>query len=554
MELRRAYGKEEGLIRLWAEKGMELCAQIDDEEELAEYIEPVKKALEALVHDRRILVLGEAGSGKSSILADLADAPVIARVRMETQHYLCWRYTCRDGDAMHSRFIASPNLEGLELVDTADIRNEEVRRTCELLMTGADVILGVLDARTAETSPLWEILAGKPPEERKSWMLVATQINRLDAKQTIVIKQHLRELAEQHAVKDVPMLIYPREEKAVAEALRDYVAGKLKTSGGLLALLRLLAERASDMVQSAGRVLSFRESISRTDTSFMDDIEREISKLLQFQTAELGEYGKAVLQTILQVLPDVRADVRYAMGNLLSPITLLRLESMGGYTNSSVCSNINDVLQQMEHRVDMNFIALCANQWKAVRPRVKTKLKCDIGDFPYAVLEKELDSLREKLCRELYESIAAKGLRAQLIRIYVVHAGWMQTCLSATFACIMVGGLLGFLGQDIPGICCVVLAGLIWCGGCIAHTITTRRICARVDALVRGVCNDALGVFRTVLEDYITSRVTAYRQLYIQPRQKLARQEKEFKPLQTLQGYILTQIRGCFRDLDNFYG
>ncbi len=543
VELKRAHGTEEGLVRLWAEKGMELCTQIDDEEELAEYSEPVKKTLEALVHDRRVLVLGEAGSGKSSILADLADAPVIARVRMETQHYLCWRYTCRDGDATHSRFIASPNLEGLELVDTADIRSEEVRRTCEILMTGADVILGILDARTAETSPLWEILTGKTTEERKAWALVATQIDGLDAEQTLAIRQHLRELAEQHAVKDVQMLVYPREEKAVAEALRNYVAGKLKTSGGLLALIRLLAERTLDMVQRADRILSSRESVSRTDNSFMDDIELEISKLLQFQTTELGAYSKAVLQTILQVLPDVRADVRYAMGKLLSPVTLLRLENMGGYINSSVYSNINDVLQQMEHRVDMKFITLCANQWKTVRPRMKTKLKCDIGDFPDTVLEKDLDALREKLCRELYEPIAAKGLRAQLIRIYIVHAGWMQTCLSATFACIMVGGLLGFLGQDIPGVCCVVLAGLIWCGGCIAHTITTRRICARVDALVRGVCNDTLDVFRTVLESFITSRVTAYRQLYIQPRQKLARQEKELKPLQELQRNIYTQIR-----------
>ena len=68
MELRRPHQSEEGLVRLWAEKAVELCADIDDEEALAEYREPVEKILESLNHDRRVVVLGGSHSGKGDRL------------------------------------------------------------------------------------------------------------------------------------------------------------------------------------------------------------------------------------------------------------------------------------------------------------------------------------------------------------------------------------------------------------------------------------------------------------------------------------------------------
>ncbi len=543
MELRRPHRTEEGLVRLWAEKGLGLCAQIDDNEVLAEYCEPVQETLDALVHDRRILVMGERGSGKSTVLAALAGAPVIARTRTEAQQYTCWRFTCGDGDATHSRFIPLQNLEGLELVDTADIRREDVRQTCEILMSGADVILGVLDARTAETSPLWEMLAGVSPEERSSWMLVAAQADQLEAKQAIALKQRLRELAAEHAVMGVRILIFPGAENAAVQTLRGCVVEMLQESDGLPSLVRLLAERTMDMVQQADRVLDRRDSASRKDNVFMSNIEQEIDNFLQHQITGLGEYSRGVQQTMLQVMPELREDVRRGMGSLLSPVVLLQLGNLGGNMDRVIYRSLNDAVEQMEQESDKQFISQCASHWRSVRPRMKKNLECEIGDFPDGDLERDLNTLRERLCRELYEPIAATGMRARLIRIFTAHAGWMQMCITAICVCLTLGGILGFLGQDVPGLCCVALAGLVWCGGCIAHAVTVRRVCAQVNTLMEEACAGVYGVIKAVLEGFITSRVTAYRQLYTQPRQKLARQEVKLKPLQEMQREIYTQVR-----------
>ncbi len=462
---------------------------------------------------------------------------------MEAQHYTCWRYICGDGDATHSRFVPLQNLEGLELVDTADIRQEGVRQTCEILMSGADVILGVLDARTAETSPLWEMLAGVPQEERGSWMLVAAQANQLGAKQAIALKQRLRELAAEHAAEGVRILIFPGTENAAVQTLRTCVAEMLQESSGLPSLIRLLAERTLDMVQRADRVLSKRDSASRVDNVFMRNIEQEIDNFLQHQITGLGEYSRGVQQTMLQVMPELQEEVRRGMGTVLSPVVLLQLGNLGGNMDRVIYRSLNEAVEQMEQESDKQFISQCASHWRSVRPRMKKNLECEIGDFPDGDLERDLNTLRERLCRELYEPIAATGVRARLIRIYTAHAGWMKMCITAVCICLTLGGILGFLGQDVPGVCCVGLAGLVWCGGCIAHVVTVRRVCAQVNTLMEEVCSGVYDVIRTVLEGFITSRVTAYRQLYTQPRQKLARQEVELKPLQEMQRKIYTQVR-----------
>ena len=543
MELRRPHQSEEGLVRLWAEKAVELCADIDDEEALAEYREPVEKILESLNHDRRVVVLGGSHSGKSTLLASLGGAPVIARAAMEG-HYTCWRFICRDDDASHSRFIPTPTLYGLELVDTADLGHEKVRHTCEQLLEGADAVLGVLDARCVEISPVWDLVTKEPQERRSAWVLIVTQVNRLDARESIALKEHLRQLNHTLGVDDVRTFICPDvADASVVNAIRARVQERLEGEHGLSASLRVLAERTMDLVQRADRVLSAREGVSRMYNGFMAGIEQEIDNFLHSQMIGLSEYARGVQQTLIQTLESLLTEVRRSLGWALLPGTLLRLELMGGMVDKELYRLMDTALQHMQEEADKQFTVQCESHWKHVRPRMKKTLECEIGDFPEDALQAELQTLRERLGRQMFESLAAMGVRGRLFSIFVAHTGWMQSCVICVCLFLILAGVLGSLGHDTPAVVCVLLAIVTWGAGCVTQHIVSRNICASVQALVHEMCTACEKQFHATLESLIVSRVAAYRQLYTTPRRKVARREVELRPLQDRQKTIYTRLR-----------
>lgn len=543
MELRRPHLSEEGLVRLWAEKALDLCARIDDEEALAEYRDPVQEALHALSHDRRILTLGGARAGKSTLLSSLADEQAIANSPMEG-HYTCWRFICRDGDATHSRFIPRPCLEGLELVDTADLERPEVRRTGEQLMQGADVVIGVLDARSPAASPVWDLLATVPPEARKAWLLVVAQVNRLDAREAIALKERLRQQSHIHGAQDLRILIFPGPQDANGvTALRTCVQNILEDSHGSSGSIRRLAELTMDLVQRADRVLSAREGVSRMYNVFMSGIEQEIDNFLHSQTIGLAGYCRGVQLTIRQTVPDLLEKVRCFLGRILSPSALLRLELLGGMTNNAFYDLMEHAILSMQEESDRHFVLQCAAHWQSVRPRMRKTLECEIGDFSAAVLEKELKTLRERLCRQLYEPLADAGLRARFLSLFVAQAGWMQACIVCICIFLVLAGILGSIGQNALAVGCVILALLTWLIVCGVFHFATRKICSQIESVTLDLCASCQKDFLSVLEGLIVSRVTAYRQLYIVPRRKIAKRELELKPLQEQQRTICTQLR-----------
>lgn len=534
---------------MWAEKALELCVDIDDEEALAEYREPVEKMLSALDHDRRVLALGGEGSGKSSLLANLVGAPVIAQAAMEGS-YACWRFICRDGDASHSHFIPVATLYGLELVDTADLGREDVRHTSELLLQGADVALGVLDARCLDSSPVWDLLASVPQENRSAWMLVAAQVDRLDAREAIALKERLRELSHERGADGIRILIYPgKDDPTAVNALRTCVQELLQSSHGLYTSLRVLAERSMDLVQRADRVLSAREGLSRMDNGFMAGIEQEIDNFLHSQMIGLAEYTRGAEHTLMQTLGELLTEVRHSIGWALSPGTLLRLELMGGMTEKALYRHMDTSLQHMQEEADKQFTAQCEAHWRHVRPRMKKSLECEIGDFPDAALQSELQTLRERLCRQMYEPMAAAGLRGRMFSIFVANVGWMRGCVTCMCAFFILAGSLGCLGHDIPAVACVLLAIATWGIGCALQRVASNNICTSVEDLVREMCNICEKQFLAALEGLIVSRVAAYRQLYTTPRRKVARRETELRPLQDRQRTIYTRLRVLLQHL-----
>lgn len=540
VEIRRAYRIRERLVRYWAQQAVALCKDIEDES-LEEYAAPVRQAAEALTLDRRIMVMGGPGCGKSSILAGLAEVPVIAGHTMEGA-YLCWRYVCHDGESRNSRFLPLPELDGLELVDTASCAGEGAE-VCRTLMKGADVVVAVVDGRSPAEAPVWDLLAEMPAPQLADCLLAVTHTDLIDAESQLSLRDTLRALCAEKLHRELPLYLVTPTNRNSMESFRSRVQDVVRGAQSLRGAIRRLADRATDLVDKQSRVLRARHSVSVTDMSFLSGIDQEIDNFLTRQLNSLGDHLAVLKKAMEQALPPLLRRVREAFGYALSPTTLLRLELMGADTDRSLYHEIETQVQRIQNEADQQFVLSCSSHWRSVRPRMKKTLECEIGDFPATALESELGKLRMGLCRDMYEPFASTGLRHRLYGVYTAQAGWMHAYIIFLCFLLVVGGVLGYMGQDVPGLSCVVMSLVLWLLGCLGHNLAYRHVALRVKAMAEELCADMETALRNSLEHLLISRMTAYRNLYTQPREKVARQSSTLAPLQERQKDIRMHLR-----------
>ncbi len=539
----------EGLVRHWAESAVALCRFIDDEEELEEYLTPVMQALHALDHDRRIIAIGGAKSGKSKLLSALAGAPVIARTALQ-KHYTCWRYCCRDGDATQSRFIPVQSLDGLELVDTADCGQEDTRKMCLSLMQGADVLLAVVHASSPADSPVWKLLEQVPERLTAGCILIVTHAEKIDNESYLKLKDTMRELCRSRLRCSLPTCLLPeRQNAADIEGIRSLVQDALRAAHGVRRSISTLVERSLELVEKQSRILRTRESVSRTNSGFLAGIDREIDNFHARQILGIEEHRRNLNAVLMGVIPEFTTRVKRLFGVLFSPVTLLRLELLGNISDRVFHSLALSALNEHQRESDLLFCNSCASHWRSVRPRMKRNLSCEIGDFPEDQLERQITIIRNRFCNNIYEPFDTGGMRQRLCLLFIAQAEWMNAFFVLCCCFLILAGTMGTIGQDAAGVICLLFSLAIWGIGSLKLYLARRRLCSGIKVLIQDFCEEMNRSLPAVLEHLIASRLSAYRELYSVPREKVARQEALLRPLKKQRDIVHLQLRALLPHL-----
>lgn len=528
------------MARYWAEQAVELCKDIDDET-LEEFVSPVHSAIAALRKDRRIIAIGGAKSGKSSLLSVVADAPIVARVPLNS-HYVCWRYRSADGDSTCSRFLPYEHLSGLELVDTQSCDDASVADTIKSLVVGADVVLAVVDGRHYAQSPVWDVLASFPEKGVGECLLAVTHTDALAAESALQLKEALREVSREKLGNSLPVYFVSPTSAQACEIFKERVQEALQLPDGVRKTIRHVLDKGVELVRKQGRVLNARAAVGRTDSGFLAGIEQEIDNFLSHQMLGVQQRSDAYVASASYTLPLLLASIRRTMGWLLSPVVLMRLEQLGAGTEKCFYRLILDEVTRLQQESDQQFVLSCAGHWKSVRPRMKKTLECEIGDFPSEALERELEELRARLGRELYEPFAEARLRNKMAGLYNKRIGWMRAFIGFVCLFLFVAGVLGIIGQDIPAIASVGIAALLWGIGSLAHIVSAKRIRQEVRILAVSLEGGLRAAILSSVEKLVISRVAAYRRLYTAPRHKVAQQEAMLEPLQSRYSTINIQL------------
>ena len=540
----RSFRAEESRARYWTQQAVELCSEIDDES-LNELILPVEEAQKALDRDRRVMVIGGEKCGKSSLLAAVAGCQLVATTPL-TGDYVCWRYRSTDGDCTASRFIMQDELEGLEMVDTANCADEGVAETVRRLMKGADVVIAVVDARAAEASPVWSVLATLPETRKPACLVALSYADTLSAGEEQSLKERLKEHARTHTGSPLPLYsVSPHRGAAALETFILRVQEALDEPNGVRSAIRHLVECGKELVRRQGSVLVAREHAARTNSGFLAGIEQEIDCFLERQRSGVKQCVEAYSESAMQALPTTLQKLRAALGWFLSPVTLLRMEGMGVGTEKFYYGTLRDEILTRQEDSDMSFVLSCMGHWQSVRPRMKKSLECEIGDFPADELKNELEELRMRMGRSLYAPFTALKLRTAYSKVFQSNVWWMCICCALICIFLFIAGVLGGIGFDLLAMAGLVLAAGVWGMGTVAHLVISRSICREISLLSLNLQDELKSTVGEAIENLLVCRVAAYRRLYTAPREKVAYQESTLKPLQQQQKDINMQLNAA---------
>ncbi len=485
--------------------------------------------------ERRVVMVGDKGCGKSTLLAGLAECPLMATVPMDGP-FVRWRYRCDSGEAALSRFLPLPQLEGLELVDCCPCSAPGAAEAQRAIIRGADVVIAVLDGRSPDSSPVWELLASEEAAAVEASVFAVTFANGPE------VSGRVRELCLERLGRKLPIYCISPSSSAAMEVFCERIQDELDSPTGLRADIRKVVEESTNLMYKLGSALKTLAEMHSTNSSFLLQIETEIDHFLVRQRSDLPRLVDAYAEVAGRARPRMLRRLRWVLGWVYSPITLLRLRQLGQGCELFYYCHMRQEVLNAQQEADIQFIVSCAAHWKSARPRMQKELGCEIGEFPEERFAEELERLRAQLGRELFTPFAREQMRHRFALLFNAHAGWMRTCL--TFICLFLifGGLFGLLGQDLPAVGFVCLSGLIWLAASVAHIVASYRIRRQMDDLCQLLDTSARMTLGESLGRLVTSRMAAYRRLYSMPRNKVALLQQRLQPLQEQHTHVNRQL------------
>lgn len=540
--LKRSYRVQESLVRYWAQQAREMYAIIGDDE-MQPLLEAVEQSLAAMEGDRRIIVMGGADCGKTSLLSYISGLPVIRGGRQQESPYLRWRYGNNDGDAARSRFLPLPELKGIEFVDTGDCSEPEVQEELLRLLPGSDAAIVVADARQGGASPAWEVLQQLPINAVANVLVALTFTDHIGAEAALDLAARIREMCRQHLRLVVLVCsVNPTSEQGV-ETFLTRVQETLDSPEGARRAIRNTLEATGRLMTRQSGIINARTAAMRDETGFLSGIESEIDTFLAHQLDGVEGCAQDYASVPLGVLPKLQRKLRRSFGYVLSPLCLMQLEDMGAGAESSYYRLVCKEIMERQRESDSRFTASCQAHWRSVRPRMKQAIECEINDFPQDVLEAELNRLRRQLEHELYQPFNRLRIRSALDNAFSEQVGWMHTAHMLLCICLVLAGLLGFLGLDTLALCALGAVLGVWVLGAVKHAAVLRRLSGGLEREARTLDSVVQDEMPKLVRELVVSRVGAYRSLYAVASQRVSEYVERLQPLQERHTAILRELR-----------
>lgn len=496
---------------------------------------PMREALSLLDRKFVVAVAGDTGVGKSSVLDLLAGRSLFSRTSTPA---LCRRWAYAPGryeeEGVESRYYPCDMLQSVELLDTKGVDAVDSPVPLVGILSRAEVLVYVIDARNPQGIGSWRFLAQLPSECYARMVIAVTHEDHFDYEAQQDIKTFIRKQSDLHFGVEIPlyMLRSGGEFKGQgAEALARRINSMLDLHAMHEGWDERLLAVTKNLLSEQKQVLHNQDMLSRLDSGFMTAIEHEID----FMQGQIDKVLPARLQAISKFVQDcvpmLARKTSRQLGYYLSIRHLSRLHNMPFYIDSWFYEYIRKGIEEQHEYHNREFLAACEQHWDAVRPRVKDQLDCEIGPFPAEDLKEKVDAYRRRLGRAIYPALADFGLKPCLIRLYAGQKGWLKRHLVVVLLLIVMAGCLGGLGESTAGVILLICAVGVWLLSSFALFFVRMKMSSQIVAAAEDIHLAMQGGLGVPLYEATMSAVADYRKLYTTIRGHVAIHAEQVAPL-----------------------
>ena len=323
-------------------------------------------------------------------------------------------------------FYPSDALLNLEFWDTIGLEQEDAPRKLKHIVPKSDAILVVISASDGNHSALWDYLRTLEERLHSRMVLVITHAELLSFEKLQSLKEELRSTSRECLGVQLPL--YPvttagEHAGEGVEALTACVQEVLKRSPLTDKRVERLLLATDSLLEEQGKVLDELSRLSKMDSGFLTSIDREIDRIQLQMEDEMPARLKAYAQYVQDCVPRLGKKSARQMGRFLSIRRTMILHKLPPVIDEWFYELVKSGIEERHAYYNKEFLNICQTHWNHVRPRVKEQWDCDIGDFPAAKLQTDLEVYKERLGRSIYMPLKDFGIKPCLSKLFSGSGG-----------------------------------------------------------------------------------------------------------------------------------
>lgn len=509
-------------VRNLAECALDFSSKVRGAEEFPSE-EAVRHVLKDALRLPTVIVIGQTGAGKSSVLASLADEPAFASAKFETVAHR-WLYTApskpevEDG-VVSTGYFPSELLFDVDLIDTNGWEKPSVRSELPRLLERADVVVLTLSAIEGEGLNHWEWLAILPQDMVQRMVVALTYSDLLGYEALQSVKDRIRNASAQALGQELPLfpvtngMIGGKPSPGI-DALARRIDGMITSTRSAASISGAVIAATSSLLLEQEKVLRNQERLTRLDAGFLAGIEQEINEMRRRIEMSLPSRLDVICQFVKDCVPRLARKTARQFGYVLSISRIGKLRKFAEVVDEWFYELIRIGVEERIEFHNREFLASCRDHWNSVRPRVQDKLDCEIGEFPEEAIKSRLDIYRQRFGLALYVPLRSFGVKSCLVKLYSAQESWMRRQIVLIFLLLIAGGILGGLGENLAGVILMGLGVLFWVLAAIALIFVRMKLTAQIEDAAKDLPLVARDELQIPLYECMVSGVVDYRKLF----------------------------------------
>lgn len=323
-----------------------LIQESDDSEEK----ERIKKALQKMTDNTSYIVLGEEGTGKTSLLKNIFQDILVMQEDMAGD--ICeYRYGEQELvtpllEGYQKKFVVSEDLKGISVIDTKGLNRmgKDALGRIRQLVERCDAIFIVMDANNVTSSRTWDMIESFPV---KRMLFFLTKCDLLSEEE---LNESLKKIQYYMQECDISAPVFPvsMKEGTCRQNIAEMEDVRIHIKDQLIGRTPLLDKQRQNVEETRKMLMQLGESFSLRKQQYASDVEI-LSKINQSMDGYVANHKETIANLINKITEEINKDIEDYQQEIISKMDPYKIKERFGKKEDFVdyLNMVNDNYKSM---------------------------------------------------------------------------------------------------------------------------------------------------------------------------------------------------------------